>query len=105
VFTVSWLAASLGLLVGNVEAAGAFAFIVMFLPYVSSAFVPTRTMPGVLRAIASHQPITPITETLRGLMMGTPIGVNALLALAWCTGAIVVGSTAATLLFRRRTAP
>jgi ABC-2 type transport system permease protein len=102
---ISWLAASFGLLVRNVEAAGAFAFIVMFLPYVSSAFVPTRTMPGVLRAIASHQPITPITETLRGLMMGTPIGNNALIAVAWCTGAMAAGCAAATLLFRNRTAP
>ena len=56
---VSWLAACFGLLARSAEAAGAFAFVVMFLPYVSSAFVPPETMPGVLQPIAEHQPVTP----------------------------------------------
>jgi ABC-2 type transport system permease protein len=77
----------------------------MFLPYVSSAFVPTKTMPGVLQVIAAHQPVTPITETLRGLMMGTPIGSNGAVAIVWCVGGITLGSLAATLLFRQPYGP
>jgi ABC-2 type transport system permease protein len=99
---ISWLAAAFGMLARNAEAAGAFSFIVMFLPYVSSAFVPTGTMPAGLRAVAAHQPLTPIVETLRGLMMGGPT--QALSAIAWCTGGIVLGIAAAVWLFRRRTA-
>ena len=102
---ISWLAACFGLIARTAEAANAFTFIVMFLPYVSSAFIPTRTMPRGLRAFATHQPVTPIIETVRGLLTGTPIGGDAVTALAWCIGGIVLGCAGATLLFRRRTAP
>jgi ABC-2 type transport system permease protein len=74
----------------------------MFLPYVSSAFVPPETMPAALEAIARHQPITPITETVRALLMGGSTGGDAIVALAWCAGGIAVGSVAAALLFRSR---
>jgi ABC-2 type transport system permease protein len=100
---ISWLGAAFGLLASNPEAAGGFSFIVMFLPYLSSAFVRPETMPGAFQAIASHQPITPITETVRALLMGGPGG-DAVVALAWCAGGIVVGSVAAAALFRSRTA-
>jgi ABC-2 type transport system permease protein len=99
---VSWLAAAFGLLARSAESAGAFSFFVLFLPYLSSAFVPPETMPAGLQAIAEHQPITPITETLRSLLLGTPGG-DALLALAWCLGFAVLGAVAAAVLFRRRT--
>jgi ABC-2 type transport system permease protein len=98
---ISWLAAAFGLLARSAEAAGAFSFVVMFLPYVSSAFVPPETMPAALEAIASHQPITPIIETVRALLAGTPVN-DAAAAVAWCAGAIVVGGGAAALLFRAR---
>jgi ABC-2 type transport system permease protein len=98
---VSWLAAAFGLLAGSAESAGAFSFFILFLPYVSSAFVPPETMPAGLEAIAEHQPITPIIETLRSLMLGTPGG-EALVALAWCLGFSVIGCTAAAMLYRRR---
>lgn len=101
---VSWLAACFGLIARSPEAANAFSFLVMFLPYVSSAFVPTDTMPAGLRAFAEHQPVTPVIETLRGLLMGTPIGPDAWIAVAWCAGLAVAGATGAALLFRRRTA-
>ncbi len=100
---VSWLAAAWGLVAGGPESANAFSFFVLFLPYVSSAFVPPETMPGGLQAIAEHQPVTPIIETLRSLMLGTPGG-DALVAVAWCVGFGVAGLTASALLFRRRTA-
>lgn len=101
---LSWLAAAYGLLVGSAEAAGSFSFVVMFLPYLSSAFVPVETMPRALRAIAAHQPFTPFIETVRGLLLGTPIGDGAVIALAWCAGFTAVGVAGAHVLFRRRTA-
>jgi len=101
---ISWLAASFGLVARSAEGAGAFSFFIMFLPYLSSAFVPTDTMPVVLRGVADHQPVTPIIETLRGLMMGTPVGNDWIVALAWCLGGILLGWSGAAALFSRRTA-
>jgi ABC-2 type transport system permease protein len=99
---VAWLSACFGLLVRDVEAANAASFIVMFLPYVSSAFVPTATMPAGLRWVADHQPITPVVETLRGLMFGTSTGGHAPVAVAWCLAAATAGALVAALLYRRR---
>jgi ABC-2 type transport system permease protein len=100
---ISWLAACFGLLARSAESAGAFSFAIMFLPYLSSAFVPVDTMSAGLRAIAGHQPITPLVDTLRGLTTGTPIGSDALVAVCWCAGGIVVGAATAAWLYRRRT--
>jgi ABC-2 type transport system permease protein len=100
---ISWIAACFGLLAKSAEGAGAFSFAIMFLPYVSSAFVPVKTMPGALEAIGAHQPVTPIVETLRGLMLGTPIGHDAPIGLAWCAGLTLIGCVSAGLLFRRAT--
>lgn len=104
VLALSWLAAGLGVVAKSVESASALSFFMLFLPYLSSAFVPPGTMPGVLRVISEHQPITPLTETVRGLLTGTPIGSNATLALAWSCGLLVGSFLLATLLYRRRTA-
>ena len=101
---IGWLAAAFGLIARSAQGAAAFAFIVMFLPYVSSAFVPPSTMPGFLRGIAEHQPVTPVIETLRGLLIGTPIGSNGWLAVTWCVGFIALGAAGSALLFGRRTA-
>jgi ABC-2 type transport system permease protein len=98
---ISWIAACFGLLAKSPEGAGAFSFVIMFAPYVSSAFVPTDTMPGALKWIGDRQPVTPIVETLRGLMLGTPIGNHAITALAWCAGLAAIGIVSAGLLFRR----
>jgi ABC-2 type transport system permease protein len=100
----SYLAASIGLLVRTVDAASGATFAVTFLPYISSAFVPVDTMPGWLRPVAEHQPITPVIETVRGLLMGTPIGDSAWLAIAWFGGITVASFLAAVALFKRRTA-
>ncbi len=104
VLAMSWLSVALGLLARSVEAASGFTFFVLFLPYLSSAFVPTGTMPAVLRAVADHQPVTPIIETLRGLLLGTPIGSSGWLAVAWCGGLLVASYALSVTLFRRRTA-
>ena len=99
---VSWLAACVGLLARSVEAANAFAFVVMFLPYVSSAFVPTSTMPGGLRWFAEHQPVTPVVDAVRSLTLGTPAGADAWVGLAWCAAVAIAGCAGAAVLFRRR---
>jgi ABC-2 type transport system permease protein len=98
---VSWLAAAFGLLARSAESAGAFSFFVLFPPYLSSAFVPSETMPASLQWISEHQPVTPVTETLRALLLGTP-GDDALVAVAWCLGFAAIGVVAAAALFRRR---
>ena len=100
---IAWIAACFGLIAKDAEAAGAFSFFVMFLPYVSSAFVPVATMPAGPRAFAEHQPVTALADTLRALLTGTPGG-DALAAVLWCGGAIVVGCAGAAWLYRRRTA-
>ncbi len=109
VLALSWLAAGVGLLARNVEAANSATFVLMFAPYVSTAFVPARTMPGVLRAFAAHQPFTPIIETMRGLWMGhtstgAAVGHEAWLAIGYCLGILAVSVAAASWLFRHRTA-
>ncbi|MET7396204.1 ABC transporter permease [Dactylosporangium sp. NPDC005572] len=100
---VSWLAAALGLLARTPEAASGYTFFITFLPYASSAFVPIDTMPSWLRGFASHQPVTPITESLRGLLLDQPVGDAPWRAIAWCAGITAVAIVAAALLFRART--
>jgi ABC-2 type transport system permease protein len=104
VLALSWLAAGLGVLASSVQSANAMTFFMLFLPYLSSAFVPPDTMPAVLRVVAENQPITPIIETVRGLLTGVPVGSDGPLALAWATGLLVASSALAAWLFRRRTA-
>jgi len=103
VLALSWVAVCFGLIARTVEGANGFTFLVLFLPYLSSAFVPVETMRSGLRAVAAHQPVTPITETLRGLLLGTPIGSYGWQALVWCAGLLVAAFIAARILFRRRT--
>jgi ABC-2 type transport system permease protein len=104
ILAMSWLAAAFGLAVKTPEAANGFMFAVAFLPYASSAFVPVVTMPSWIRGFASHQPVTPATETIRGLLLGTPVGTRPWLALAWCGGILAVAVIVSGWLFRRRTA-
>jgi ABC-2 type transport system permease protein len=87
----------------SAEAANGFTFLVMFLPYPSSAFVPIDTMPSWLRGFARHQPCTPVIETIRGMLLGTPAGHTPWIALAWCAGIIWVSVAACGVLFHRRT--
>ena len=93
-----------GLLASSVESASSFSFVILFLPYLSSAFVPVETMPGALRGFAEHQPLTPVIETLRGLMTGTPVATAAWTAFAWFATILLAAYATATYLFHRRTA-
>lgn len=102
VLALSWLAAAFGVVAKTVESAGLLSFLMLFLPYVSSAFVPTATMPAFLRGIGEHQPITPVVETVRALLTGGPVDRGGV-ALAWTLGLLVAGVVLASVLFRRRT--
>ncbi|MGI5281803.1 ABC transporter permease [Nonomuraea polychroma] len=103
VLAMSSLSVLWGLLVGSTQAAGAFSFVVLFLPYLSDGVVPAETMPGVLRDFAYNQPITPIVATLRALLLGEPVGSSGVVAAVWLAGVVVVSVPVAALLFRRRT--
>ncbi|HEY2636978.1 MAG TPA: ABC transporter permease [Solirubrobacteraceae bacterium] len=104
VVALSWFAAVIGLVARSPEGANGFTFFVMFLPYPSSAFVPVHTMPAWIHGFAAHQPVTPVIETIRSLLLGTPAGSNPLQAVAWCVAILVASVALAGVLFRRRTA-
>ncbi|QGV79856.1 ABC transporter permease [Streptomyces ficellus] len=103
VLAISWLSAAVGLLARTPEAASGFTFFMMFLPYPSSAFVPIDTMPTWLHGFADHQPVTPVIESLRGLLLDQPVGTAPALALAWCAGLIALAVGLSGALFRLRT--
>ncbi|UNS96936.1 ABC transporter permease [Streptomyces tubbatahanensis] len=102
--TLSWLGAAAGLLAKTPEAAGGFTFVMLFLPYPSSAFVPVETMPAWLHGFAENQPVTPVIEALRALLLDQPAGNSPWLALAWCGGLLAVALPVCAALYRRRTA-
>lgn len=102
---ISWLSAILGLMVKSLEAAQWIGFVVIFpLTFISSAFVPTNTMPPVLRAFAENQPITHVIDAMRSWLVGTPMGDNAWLSIVWCVGIIAVSVPLTTWMFKRRAA-
>ncbi len=102
---ISWLSAILGLVVKSLEAAQWVGFVlIMPLTFVSSAFVPTHTMPRLLRAFAENQPVTHTINAVRAWLIGTPLGDSAWLSVAWSLGLIVISVPITTWLFRRHTA-
>ncbi|MET7520762.1 ABC transporter permease, partial [Streptomyces sp. NPDC005480] len=88
---LTWIAVGMGLISPNAEAASNNAMPLILLPLLSSAFIPVDTMPGWFQPIAQYQPFTPAIETLRGLLLGSEIGSNGWLAIAWCLGLTVLG--------------
>ena len=104
-FAFSWISATIGLLVSSVEAAQSAGFIWLFpLTFASSAFVPTSSMPGWLRAFAEHQPVSLIVNGVRGLLLNTPDAGTILQALAWCLGILIVFVPVAVWAYGRRIA-
>ncbi|GGV82535.1 ABC transporter permease [Streptomyces massasporeus] len=101
---LTWIAVIPGLSAASVEGAGAFAYPLIFLPFISSAFVPTRTMPGPVRAFAEHQPVTSIVDTIRRLLAQQPVGGEVWTALAWCVGILVAAYVFAMAAYRRKIA-
>ena len=98
---ITWLSVALGMSTRSVETASNLPMILMLLLFLGSGFVPTQTMPDGLRWFAEHQPFTAIIETLRGLLLGTPIGDSATIAVAWCVAITIVGFAWARNLYER----
>ncbi|GAA3058085.1 ABC transporter permease [Streptomyces roseofulvus] len=98
---LTWIAVGMGLVSPNAEAASNNALPLIFLPLISSTFVPVAQMPGWFQPIAEYQPFTPAIETLRGLLLGTEIGHNGWIAIAWCAGLAVLGYVWSTRTFAK----
>jgi ABC-2 type transport system permease protein len=100
---MSWFSVIFGLLTKSAEGAGAFGFVVLFLPYLSSAFVPTTSMPAFLQIFAEHQPMTPVSNALRALLLGLPVGNSLWVAVLWWLGLTILGYLVAVQLYARKT--
>ena len=101
---LTWLAVIPGLSAKTADGASAFAYPLIFLPFVSSAFVPTDTMPGPVRAFAENQPVTALVDAIRSLFEGQPVGADLWTALAWCVGILVVAYLVAMAVYHRKIA-
>ena len=99
---LTWIAVIAGLSARSVDGAGGFSYPLIFLPFISSAFVPTATMPGPVRAFAENQPVTSIVNTIQDLFAQRPVGVDIWIALAWCLGILVLAYVFAMAVYRRK---
>ncbi len=99
---LTWIAAIAGLSAKSVDGAGAFSYPLIFLPFISSAFVPTESMPAVVRAFAENQPVTSIVEAIRALLTNQPVGNDIWVALAWCVGIMLVAYFFAMRVYKKR---
>ena len=101
---LTWIAVIAGLSAKSADGVSAFSYPLIFLPFVSSAFVPTASMPGLVRAFAEHQPVTSIVNAIRSLLAGQPVGSDIWTALAWCLGLLIVAYIFAMRVYRRKAA-
>jgi ABC-2 type transport system permease protein len=101
---LTWIAVIPGLTAKSVDGAGAFSYPLVFLPFISSAFVPTRNMPGPVRAFADNQPVTSIVNTIRDLLARQPVSTGIWTALAWCLGILIVAYAVAMATYHRKIA-
>jgi len=99
---LTWLAVIPGLTAKTIDGASAFSYPLIFLPFISSAFVPTDTMPGPLRVFAEYQPVTSIVNAIRDLLTGQPVGNDIWIALAWCVALLVIAYVVAMVIYRRK---
>ena len=102
--TLTWIAVIAGLSAKSTDGAAAFSYPIIFLPFVSSAFVPTASMPAPVRAFAENQPVTSIVNTIRALFEQQPVGNDIWVALGWCVGILVVAYVFAMVAYRRKMA-
>ncbi|MDF2491596.1 MAG: transporter permease [Microbacterium sp.] len=100
--TLTWIAVIAGLSAKTVDGASAFSYPLIFLPFISSAFVPTDTMPGPVAWFAENQPVTSVVDSIRALFAGQPVGAELWIALAWLVGVLAVAFAAAVAIHRRR---
>lgn len=101
---LTWIAVIPGLTAKSVDGASAFAYPIIFLPFISSAFVPTETMPGPVRWFAENQPVTSIVDTIRNLLAQQPVGGDIWTALIWCVGILLVAYVFAMVAYRKKIA-
>src|SRR5689334_16567222 len=99
---LTWVAVIPGLTAKSVDGASAFSYPIIFLPFISSAFVPTASMPSVVRAFAENQPVTAIVDTIRALLYGQPVSQDIWVALAWCAGILLVAYIFAMRAYKKR---
>ena len=99
---LTWIAVIAGLSATSVDGAGAFAYPLLFLPFISSAFVPTKSMPGPVRAFAENQPVTSIVDAIRSLLAGQSVGNDIWVAFAWCVGITLVAYLFAMRVYKKR---
>ncbi|WP_125777111.1 ABC transporter permease [Antribacter gilvus] len=99
---LTWLAVIAGLSAKTVDGASAFSYPLIFLPFISSAFVPTDTMPGPVRWFAENQPVTSIVNSIRDLLAQQPVGTEIWVALAWCVGILAAAYVFAMAAYRRK---
>lgn len=104
ILAITYLFAAIGLAANGPEAANGYGFALLFLPYVSSGFVPVASMPGWLQPVAAHQPLTSIIDTLRALLTGQPLDAAAGWAVAWCLAILAAAAAWGAWLYRRRAA-
>ncbi|WP_091230369.1 ABC transporter permease [Microbacterium sp. 3J1] len=104
ILAITYLFAAIGLAAGSPEGANGYGFILLFLPYLSSAFVPVASMPEWLQPVAAYQPITPIVDTIRGLLSGATLTVEPWWAVGWCLTILAVAVLWGSWLFRRKAA-
>jgi ABC-2 type transport system permease protein len=101
---LTWIAVIPGLSAKSADGASGFSYPLIFLPFISSAFVPTHTMPGPVRAFADNQPMTSIVNTIRGLLAQQPVSTGIWTALTWCLGILIVAYALATATYHRKIA-
>ncbi|BDV29609.1 ABC transporter permease [Microbacterium terricola] len=99
---LTWIAVIAGLSAKTVDGASAFSYPLIFLPFISSAFVPTETMPAPVQWFAENQPVTSIVNSIRDIFSGQPVGDDIWVALAWCLGILVVAYFGAMAIYRRK---
>ena len=104
ILALTWIAVIPGLTAKSVDGASAFSYPLIFLPFISSAFVPTESMPGPVRAFAENQPVTSIVDAIRALLSNQPVGNDIWIALAWCVGILIVAYVFAMLIDKRKAA-
>ncbi|MBX3078321.1 MAG: ABC transporter permease [Cryobacterium sp.] len=102
ILALTWIAVIAGLSAKTVDGASGFSYPLIFLPFISSAFVPTASMPGPVAWFAENQPVTSIVNTIRALFVGQPVGSDIWIALAWLVGILVVAYACALAIYRRR---
>jgi len=101
-FAITWLAVAMGMQTKSVETASNLPLLLMLLPFLGSGFVPTESMPVGLQWFAQYQPFTPFIETIRGLLLGTPLGWNPVLAIGWCVVIAVAGYSWSMAIYERK---